>query len=50
MCCCGKPTINGEPGCKMTFDGPTMVYAPNPPALAERDALLFDERSRHQDH
>ena len=45
MCCCGKPTINGEPG--YSWDGrSTMVYAPAPPELAEGDVLLADEPGR----
>ena len=46
MCCCEKPTINGEPGCKMTFDSSPGVHRPNPPDLAEGDKLLFDEPGR----
>ena len=46
MCCCEKPTINGEPGCKMTYESSPSVYTPNPPALLEGDDLLFDEPGR----
>jgi hypothetical protein len=46
MCCCGKPTINGEPGCKMTYESAPGIHPLNPPALEERDVLLFDEPGR----
>lgn len=46
MCCCDKPTINGEPGCKMTFESSPSVYTPNPPDLQDGDVLLFDEPGR----
>jgi hypothetical protein len=47
MCCCGKPTINGEPGYKWNQpDGPASVHPVNPPPLENGDALLFDEPGR----
>lgn len=46
MCCCGKPTINGEPGA-YSWDGLSFMTCPvNPPALADGDTLLFDEPGR----
>lgn len=45
MCCCGKPTINGEPG--YSWDGKSFsVRKPDPPELADGDSLLFDEPGR----
>lgn len=45
MCCCKKPTINGEPG--YSWDGKTVsIYKPNPPALIDGDELLADEPGR----
>lgn len=45
MCCCGKPTINGEPG--YSWDGKRFgVRPPNPPELQEGDVLLYDEPGR----
>ena len=45
MCCCAKPNINGEFG--YSWNGPHVgVYPLNPPALGERDTLLFDEPGR----
>lgn len=47
MCCCGKPTINGNDGYKWNKpDGPTSVYPVNPPTLEENDKLLADEPGR----
>jgi hypothetical protein len=46
MCCCGKPTINGQPGA-YSWDGKSFsTYPPAPPALGERDTLLYDEPGR----
>jgi hypothetical protein len=46
MCYCAKPNVNGEPGA-YSWDGKTScTYPPNPPDLAERDVLLFDEPGR----
>lgn len=45
MCCCEKPTINGQPG--YSWDGKTRYTRPvNPPDLEEGDELLFDEAGR----
>lgn len=45
MCCCAKPNLNGEPG--YSWDGKNVSTRPvNPPALADRDVLLFDEPGR----
>ncbi len=46
MCCCGKPTINGEPGCKMAPYTGTSVYTPNPPDIAQDEIILYDEPGR----
>lgn len=47
MCCCGKPTINGQDGYKWNKpDGPTSIYPVNPPMLEENDRLLADEPGR----
>ena len=43
MCCCDKPTVNGELGYK--WNDPQAragVYPVNPPALADNDVLLRD--------
>jgi hypothetical protein len=46
MCCCGRPTINGEPGA-YSWDGKSrMTYTPNPPALQDGDVLIYDEPGR----
>jgi len=46
MCCCGKPTINGEPKA-YSWDGKSfMTREPAPPDLAEGDQLLYDEPGR----
>jgi len=45
MCCCGKPTVNGEEG--YSWDGERkMIRKPDPPEVADGDALLFDEPGR----
>jgi hypothetical protein len=45
MCCCGKPTVNGEPG--YSWDGKTIgAYPPNPPSLDDGDILIHDEPGR----
>lgn len=45
MCMCGKPTMNGEPG--YSWDGKSVGVRPvDPPALGERDVLLYDEPGR----
>jgi hypothetical protein len=46
MCCCGKPTINGEPKA-YSWDGKHFsTRQPNPPALEEGDELIYDEPGR----
>jgi hypothetical protein len=46
MCCCGKPTINGQPNA-YSWDGKTFsTRQPWPPALLEGDTLLWDEPGR----
>jgi hypothetical protein len=45
MCCCASPNVNGQPG--YSWDGKSVSTQPvNPPALQERDILLFDEPGR----
>lgn len=45
MCCCEKANINGEFG--YSWDGKNIgTREPAPPALADRDVLLFDEPGR----
>ena len=47
MCCCDKPTINGELGYKWNDpNGPSGKYPVNAPDLSEGDNLLFDEPGR----
>jgi hypothetical protein len=47
MCCCGKPTINGEVGYRWNKpDGASGVYPLNPPAVAENETILYDEPGR----
>lgn len=47
MCCCDKPTINGEQGYKWNNpNGPSGVYPINPPSLSEGDEMLADEPGR----
>lgn len=46
MCCCGKPTINGEPGA-YSWDGKHFMTSPvNPPELSASDELIYDEPGR----
>lgn len=42
MCCCGKPTINGELGYRWQPNDTPMVRQVNPPELGENDQLLRD--------
>lgn len=45
MCCCGQPTINGQPG--YSWDGKSLSTRPtNPPDLTERQELIYDEPGR----
>jgi len=45
MCCCGKPTINGQPG--YSWEGKSFSICPvNPPPLMDGDVLLYDEPGR----
>jgi hypothetical protein len=47
MCCCGKPTVNGEIGYRWNDPNaePT-VYPVNPPTLNENETLIYDEPGR----
>ncbi len=46
MCCCGKPTINGEPGA-YSWDGKSFSTRPvDPPPLEDGDVMLWDEPGR----
>jgi hypothetical protein len=46
MCCCGQPTINGEPGYRWSPGDPPSVHPVSPPTLEDGDRLLFDEPGR----
>lgn len=47
MCCCGKPTINGQMGYRWNDpDGPPGVRPVNPPDTVAGDAILYDEPGR----
>ena len=47
MCCCGKPTINGELGFRWNNpDAKPGIYPLNAPKLNEGDTLLYDEPGR----
>jgi hypothetical protein len=46
MCCCEKPTINGEIGYKWQPDDNPIVRPVDPPMLGALEALLFDEPGR----
>lgn len=46
MCCCDKPTVNGEPGYKWQPTDNPSVRPPQPPAIMDGDVLLFDEPGR----
>lgn len=44
MCCCGKPTINGETGYRWNDPNSTPgVYPVNPPDVQEGETILYDE-------
>jgi len=45
MCCCGKPTIKGEPG--YSWEGETrFARQVDPPILEDGDKVVFDEPGR----
>jgi len=46
MCCCGKPTINGQRGYRWQPNDAPGVYPVNPPAIEDGDELLYDEPGR----
>lgn len=46
MCCCGKPTINGERAYRWQPNDTPSVYPINPPTLQDEDKLLYDEPGR----
>lgn len=46
MCCCGQPTVNGQPGYRWQPNDTPNTYPVNPPALNEREQLIFDEPGR----
>ena len=46
MCCCNKPTINGEPGYKWQPNDAASVRRVNPPTLSDGEVLLYDEPGR----
>lgn len=46
MCCCGKPTVNGQIGA-YSWDGKTFsTRQPWAPTLGENDTLIYDEPGR----
>lgn len=46
MCCCGKPTINGERGYRWQPKDTPSVYTPHPPTPESNDELIYDEPGR----
>jgi hypothetical protein len=46
MCYCDKPTVNGEPGTRMTFESAPGIYQPNPPDFTANETLVYDEPGR----
>lgn len=47
MCCCERPTINGQPGYRWNNpSGPAGVYPVNPPDMPPEATLLYDEPGR----
>jgi hypothetical protein len=47
MCCCGKPTINGELGFRWNRpNAEPGIYPVNPPAVGEGETILYDEPGR----
>jgi hypothetical protein len=47
MCCCGKPTVNGELGYRWNDANATpSTYPVNPPTIDEQDELLYDDPGR----
>ncbi len=46
MCCCDKPTINGELGYKWQPNDKPSIRRPDPPEIGDGDSLLFDEPGR----
>jgi hypothetical protein len=48
MCCCEKPTVNGQGLIRMTVDTPAANYriAGREPSLIDGDVLLYDEPGR----
>jgi hypothetical protein len=46
MCCCGKPTINGEMGYRWQPNDEPGIRPVNPPDMQEGDSLICDEPGR----
>lgn len=46
MCCCGTPTVNGQPGYRWQPNDEPRVRPVDPPELQEGDQLLVDEPGR----
>jgi hypothetical protein len=46
MCCCEKPTVNGEFGYKWQPNDIPIVRTPHAPELLEDQSLLYDEPGR----
>jgi hypothetical protein len=46
MCCCEKPTVNGELGYRWQPNDNPMVREVNPPAITADETILYDEPGR----
>jgi hypothetical protein len=47
MCCCGKPTINGELGYRWNNpNAEPMIHPVNAPDVSEGETILYDEPGR----
>jgi hypothetical protein len=46
MCCCGTPTINGQPGYRWQPNDRPMVRPVDPPDVQDGEEILFDEPGR----
>lgn len=46
MCCCDKPTVNGELGYKWQPNDKPSIRPVDPPSLSELDTLRYDEPGR----
>lgn len=47
MCCCpDRPNINGQPGYRWNFDGPTGIHPVQPPQLPDDYTVIIDAPGR----